>query len=369
MKRMLTVLIGLCCLLGGCLPTNTLDQTSMVEAEGFDYIGNGKVIGTIYMPSFEQTGTQGSQGAGFPSTASMIRTLSGVTYDGKSLVDKFQSEGQEVMRVGAMKAMLFDKKLAKHGLSRQMSFRNRDPDVPSAISIAVVDGSAKQLLRATNYQTQIPVSRYIQHLILQNSQQNYPSTNLRYFLDNYYGAYMDPFMPLIRKNGDHLEIRGLALFRHDKYVTSIPQRKMFLFKMLYEPFNQGVYDYQLPSGKHIALRNVQSSVRYRVKNGNGTSPRIDALVNVKGYIRQADPKTISTTSADRVEKKIAADLSDNAERMVHSFQQKKIDPLRLGDTVRSFTRHFDGKTWGERYPAANFHCRVHLQIIQTGISS
>ncbi|MCO7124644.1 Ger(x)C family spore germination protein [Sporolactobacillus shoreicorticis] len=369
MKVKMLILFALFPLLCGCIPTNTLDQTLMVEGEGFDYIGHGKVMGTVVMPSFIDTGTQGSQGTGIPATASMIRNLSGVTYDGKSLVDKFQSQGQEVMRVGSMKVMLFNKKMAEHGLSRQMSFRNRDPDVPSAISVAVVEGSTKKILTATDYQTQIPIARYIQHMIAQNSQQNYPTTNLRYFLDSYYGDYMDPFMPIILKNGDHLEIDGLALFRKAKYVMRIGENKMFLFKMLYEKFNQGVYDYQFSSGKHVAIRNVQASVKYHVVGGNSASPKIIALVNVKGYIRQASPKTINTKSTSAMERKIAESLSTNAEKMVCQFQKRGTDPLRLGDTVRSFTHHFDGKTWDERYPNADFHCRVQVKIVQTGISS
>lgn len=360
----------LCASLVGCIPTNTLDQTLMVEGEGFDYIGQGKIIGTVVMPNFDPGSSQGGQeAAGTQSIASMINSLSGVTYDGKSLVDKFQSEGQEVMRVGSLKVMIYDKDLAEHGLSRQMSFRNRDPDVPSAISIAVVDGDAKELLTATDYQTRMPVARYIQHMILQNSQQNYPTTNLRYFLDSYYGDYMDPFMPIIRKDGDHLEMRGLAIFRDDKYVMSIRENKVFLFKMLYEPFNQGFYDCQLPSGKHVVLRNAQTSVKYDVKNGNSASPDIVATATVRGYVRQASPGVIRTDTAKDIEKKIAASLGSNAEEMVRRFQEKGTDPLRLGDTVRSFTRNFDGKTWSKRYPNASFHCQVNVRIIQTGVSS
>ncbi|MCL1632772.1 Ger(x)C family spore germination protein [Sporolactobacillus sp. CPB3-1] len=369
MKIKVFFLLMLIPLLSGCLPTSTLDQVLMVEGEGFDYLGNGKIMGTVVIPSFEQGASQNGQGGGMQSISSTIRSLSGVTYDGKSLADKFQSEGQEILRVGSMKTMIYDKKLAKFGLKNQLSFRNRDPDVPSAISIAVVDGSTKELLTATDYQTKVPIARYIQHMILQNTQQNYPSTNLRYFLDSYYGAYMDPFMPLIKKSGDHLEMQGLALFRNDKYIMSIPDSKMFVFKMLYEPFNQGFYDCLLPSGKHIVVRNVESSVKYKVEDGNGVSPKVVASLQIKGYVRQASPKTVSTKAASTVSKKVADDLKHNAEKMVRQLQRKGVDPLRIGDTVRSATRHFDGKTWNERYPNTNFSCQIHVEVIQTGISS
>ncbi|MCO7175887.1 Ger(x)C family spore germination protein [Sporolactobacillus kofuensis] len=371
MKRKITLTSLFLCFifLAGCIPTSIIDDILIIEGEGYDYIGNGKVIGTITMPNFVQSGNQGSQGAGMPTTASMIRNLSGKTYDGKSLVDKFQSEGQRVIRPGKIRLILYNKRLAKHGLAKQLTFRNRDPDVPRDLNLAIVDGSCKELLTSENYQTQIPIARYVQDMIIHNNEQNYPDSDLSTFLYAYYGTYMDPFMPIIRKKDDHIEMRGLALFKRDKYVMSISENKAFIFKMLYQNFNQGVYDFQFAPGKHIALRNVHTSVSYNVRNGNSTSPEIFAKVKIIGQVRQAYPGSISKATAPRMERKLERDLAYQAKKLVHQLQKKGIDPLQLGDQVRSFTYHFDGKSWPERYRQAHFHCKISVKIQQTGISS
>lgn len=352
----------------GCLPTSIVDDILIIEGEGYDYIGNGNIIGTITMPNFEQSGNQGSQGAGLPTTASMIRYLSGKTYNGKSLADKFQAEGQKVVRPGKIRLILFNKRLAKYGLSRELAFRNRDPDTPRDMTIAVVDGSCKELMTATNYQTQIPVARYVQDMIIQNNEQDYPDTDMASFLYSYYGPYMDPFMPIIKKSGDHLEMRGLALFKHDKYAMSIKDDQVFLFKMLYQSFDQGVYDFQYAPGKHVVLRNVRTTIHYQVKDGNSSSPDIIAYTKVLGQVRQASPEAISKFSAPSMSIRLEKHLQNRADRLVQQFQKKGIDPLQLGEQVRSFTYHFDGKTWKERYPHAHFHSRVDVNIVQTGIS-
>lgn len=368
MKRKLMVSVLSCLLLAGCVPTHIIDDILIVEAEGFDYIGHNKVIGTVTMPNFVQSGNQGGQGAGLPTTASLIRSLSVQTYNGKSLVDRLQSEGQVAIQAGKIRLMLFNLQMAKHGLSIQMSFRNRDPDVPRDLTLAVVDGSCKKLLTATDYQTQIPVSRYAQDMIMQNNTQNYPDSDLSTFLYAYYGAYMDPFMPIIKKNGDHLEMKGLALFNHDKYVMRIPDSKVFVFKMLYQNFTLGVYDLEYQPGRHIALRNVKTSVSYKVRHGNSTSPDIYAMIHIIGQVRQAYPGSVSKEKTPQVAKEMEEGLASDARRLVRKFQKKGTDPLQLGDKVRSFTYNFDGKSWPERYHHARFHCKVSVIVQQTGIA-
>jgi spore germination protein len=361
------VLIILTCL-SGCIPTNIIDDILMVEAEGTDYLGGGKVMGTVTMPSYIEPGNPGGAGAGLPTTASMMRSISGVTYDGKSLVSHFQPEGQRMLKISKVRIFLYDTALARNGLSKQFDFLNRDPDAPHDLTVAIVEGSTKDLLTYDNYQTQIPISRYAQDLILQNMQQNYPDINMNRVLYSYYGAFMDPVIPLIRRNGDHLELRGLALFNHDKYVMKIRGNDVFIFKMLYENFNQGVYDFEYEPDKHVAIRNVHTTVRYRVRNGNSRSPDIYAHVKMIGQVRQAYPGSISKHSADVTERKLERHMQQKAEDLFTRLQKKGVDPLRIGDTVRSFTYHFDGKSWHERYAHATFHCKVSVNITQTGIS-
>ncbi|WP_010630483.1 Ger(x)C family spore germination protein [Sporolactobacillus vineae] len=355
-------------LLTGCLPSNIIDDILMVEAEGYDYLGKGQIMGTATMPNYVESGNPGSQGAGLPSTAAMMRYISGVTYDGKSLVDKFQPEGQRQLKIGKIRVMLFDDKLARHGLSKQLDFRNRDPDTPRDLTLAVVEGSTREMLTAADYQTQIPVSRYIQDLIQQNSQQNYPDSDLAQILYSYYGEYMDAFMPIIQKQGDHLALVGVAAFKKDKYVMKIDGDDVFVFKMLFQPFDQGVYDYEFARGKHIALRNVHTSASFKVRNGNSSSPDIYARVKISAQVRQAFPGSISKKNADHITKLLNRHLEWEARQLVHRFQTYRVDPLGLGNTVRSFTYRFDGHSWPDRYPHARFHCRVNVNIVQTGIS-
>ncbi|MFT8870765.1 MAG: Ger(x)C family spore germination protein [Sporolactobacillus sp.] len=368
MNKVLLPLGLIAALLSGCLPTSVIDDVLIIEGEGYDYIGHNQAIGTVTMPNFVQSGNDGSQGAGMPTTASMIHSLSGKIYIGQSMADHFQSEGQKALRAAKLRITLFNERMARRGLKQIISFRNRDPDTPQDLSIAVVEGSCQKLLTSTHYQTQIPVARYVQDMILQNTEQSYPFANLSTFLNAYYGHCMDPFMPIIRKRGDHLEMHGLALFRHDKYVMRLPARNCFVFKMLYEPFNQGIYDYEYVPGRHIVLRNVCTKMAYFVKNGHTSTPDIHANVSVTAQIRQAYPDAVNSHNLNTVNQNLARHLEHQAEKMVQILQKKRVDPLRLGDYVRSFTYGFNEHAWPQRYPHAKFHCRVRVTITQIGLT-
>lgn len=368
-KKSASSILFILLLLSGCIQGSIIDDILMAEAEGYDYLGNGKVLGTATMPNYVGGGVSGSGGGGLPSTASMMDSATVITYDGKSLVDKLQSKGQKAIRPGKIRLMLFNKAYLKHGLDKVIHFRNQDPDTGHDFFLAMVDGSARDLLLG-KYQTAIPISRYVYDLIFQNEEKNYPTSSLKTFFYSYYGDYMDPIMPIIKEEKDLIKITGIALFRHDKYAGRINgENKAFVFKTLIENFNLGFYDYEFKPGEHIALENVSSHVHYDVKNGNDPQPDIFVSIQIVGHVRQGNPllkhgdynTTIKTGMQKDIEKKIR--------KMVAGFQKKGIDPIGLGQIVRSYTRHFDGASWKGRYPNAHFHVKTKISIIETGVAN
>lgn len=365
LKKKLIATIMVLVFLSGCLPTSIIDRILIIEAESYDYIGQNKVYGTVVFQNNLSNG--GTSGGGTPPMTTTMRSVSGMTYDGKSLVDRFQQASQRPARVGKLRIMLCDRKMAEHGLEKTLENRLRDADTGGDMYLAVTDGDANQMLTGS-YQTQLPISDYLTNLIDQSEEQNYPSSSLHSILYSYFGSYMDPFMPMIKKRGKHLEMDGIALFKKGKMAMSVPEDDAYIFKMLYEPFNQGFFDYQYSSDQHIALRNIGTGHQYSVKKGNSFRPEIYATVQIQAQVRQVAPGLLKEGPNKALEHKIEQDLEKRACAMVRRFQEKGIDPLGLGDLTRSYTRYFHGKSWPDRYKNAQFHCHVSLTITQNGIS-
>ncbi|GGL42591.1 Ger(x)C family spore germination protein [Sporolactobacillus putidus] len=367
MKKSLVIIMMLM-LLSGCIEDNIIDDILMAEAEGYDYIGNNQVIGTITTPNYAQGGVSGSGGGGLPATASMMSSATTVTYDGRSLAENLQPKGQKKIKVGKLRIMLFNEALLKHGFEKTIHFRNQDPEVGRDMYLAMVDGSTKDLLTAT-YQTAIPISRYVYDLIFQNQQQNFPKNNLSTFLYSYYGRYADPMMPIIKREKDHIVLTGIMFFKHDKYAGRINgQQKAFIFKTLVENFKFGFYDYTFQQNEHAVLENVSSSRQYVVKNGNSATPDIFATIRITGYVRQGSPLLKTKDYNSTIKRGMEKDLEKQIKKMVAGFQKSGIDPIELGQIVRSYTRHFDGASWSDRYPNARFHVKTKINIVETGVS-
>lgn len=371
MKRLVrpSVFLLLLLVLCGCAQPSVIDDILMAEAEGLDYLGNGKVLGTITTPNYVSGGVSGSGGGGLPSTSSMMNSASAITYDGKSLIEKLQVKGQKAIRVGKLRVMIVNKAYLKHGIKKLIDFRNQDPDVGRDLYLIMVDGSTKDVLEGT-YQTKIPISRYIYDLIFHNQEKNYPQSNMKTFMYKYYGAYMNAYMPIIKKQGNHIVLTGYALIENDRYAGSIMgDNDNFIFKSLLETIKLGYYDYEFKPNQHFVLEDTQSDIAYEVKNGNGAEPEITAHVKMSGNVRQGDPEIKTEDYYTNMTKKLQRHLENRMEKMVATFQQKDVDPIGLGDIARSYTRHFDGASWNERYPHAHFHAHVSVNINETGASN
>ncbi|WP_419180568.1 Ger(x)C family spore germination C-terminal domain-containing protein [Bacillus salipaludis] len=48
--------------------------------------------------------------------------------------------------------------------------------------------------------------------------------------------------------------------------------------------------------------------------------------------------------------------------LIQSFQKLKIDPIGLGDEVRSRTRNLNDRKWLTQYPSAKINVKVHVFI-------
>ncbi len=364
-RRVLLSLSLLIIFLTGCLPTYIIDDIRLVQAIGYDAYGHDRIVGTIAATNYNSAGNPQSQSQSPPSATDSFSVISNT---GKTVPFKLQAKSQMPLRLGKLQVILFNKELAKRGIEQFIDFFNRDPDIGRQLYLAVIDGSSKTLL-SSQYATGTSVSDYINKMIEQNADRNLPRTNLHAFLYAYFGNGIDPFLPLLKKSGDHIVLEGIAFFKTNKMVAEIPFNQSFIFKMMYQPFTQGNYEIRVASHDYVSVENIGSTVDYKIKNGASSHPVITISVNIKGVIREGESRKKSTKYSRKVTKIMEKELSKKANMMVDQFQKKNIDPLGLGDRVRSNSREWEFKKWLKAYPHADINVRVNMNIAQTGITS
>jgi spore germination protein len=76
-----------------------------------------------------------------------------------------------------------------------------------------------------------------------------------------------------------------------------------------------------------------------------------------------DPKVVK-----KIEKSIEKELEKEGMKMIQKFKKLNIDPLGIGEHVRSRTREFNHKEWNDRYQDLDVKVKYHVQITESGIS-
>ena len=136
----------------GCTEANIVDTQRMIHIGGFDIIKDKKFRGTILYPDY----TKGVQSK--PETQS---THAGTIETISSLLN---AKSPHTIAVGQMRVVLFGKAFGEHGLGDVINNLQRDPNIGRDVQLALVDGSAEELLKHVRTNG----SLYLSELLEQN---------------------------------------------------------------------------------------------------------------------------------------------------------------------------------------------------------
>lgn len=350
-----TIIIGNVIYLHGRQPKQIVDDIEMPAVVGYDYVDKDTFKTTVTTPVYK------------PDKSVENKTLSVEGELSKETLGKLNRKTSRRAVGGKLEVAVYSKKIAQSGIGGLIDTFHRDPSISENLFLTVVDGQAKILLdkQYSEEDTGVFLSRLIEHNIDDGL---LPTTNLHYFLSAYFSKIRDPFLPLIEKKGDDAYLKGIALFKGDRYVKTLPQNRLFAFKMLIENITLGSYKAKLDKGEYVLIQSIHTKHKYIVRNEK-ESPKIDIHLDVKGNIREFTGEKLNQKKMMEVENKIKEQLEKQAAKMIQSFQESKIDPIGLGDAVRSRTRNFNDQKWLKQYPNIEVQVNVNVLIAERGVAN
>jgi spore germination protein len=342
--------------LTGCVPSTSIEDIMLVEAIGYDYKNKNEI---------EATAAATIYGSGEGGGTSKTEAFTGSSQTSKDIQRVLQAESPQPIGIGKLKVALYSEKLAEKGIFSYIDSLGRDARIGRLLYIGVVEGKAQDLL-TQKYEASETVSLYLLDLMEQNMKENLPKFNFHDFFYSLHGKGMDPFGPLVKRKDDKIKITGLALFDDDRYIDSISFRDCFVFKMLFESFKNGLY--QIKMGESYAeIQSIHSKVKYKVENGNGR-PVVKISVNMRGVVEEVGGMNLKgKESLKKLEKTSGEQLEEDALRLIRRFQQKGIDPLRMGDKARHQTRGWSEEKWNQAYPDAQVDVDIKVNIVEMGV--
>ncbi|WP_026696061.1 Ger(x)C family spore germination protein [Peribacillus kribbensis] len=353
MKKIMIWIVILGIVVGGAtVKTKVLEDLQLVTIYGYDYAGKNKIRGIVSTPVIPTT----------ENTPPGSKILGVDAHTSKNSRQLLQSVSPKPLVIGRLNTALYSDKIAKKGLFRLLDTLIRDPSLGRSLMLAVVKGSVEDLLSEKYTMTETS-SMYVSELMKNNNQSVIPKTSLHSFLNDYFEKGRDPFLPLLEKGTDLIRMKGIAFFKQDRYIWELPYAECFVFKMLYENFKNGMYEYKA-DGDYVTLENLQSKVHYHISADN---KQVTIHVSLKGKLLDASGHQLaSSKSIPDLEKTLSRVLIKKAARLENKFKKLNIDPLGIGDKARSKERHFNFEEWNKQYKNITFKNDVKVEITQSG---
>ncbi|MFC7786459.1 Ger(x)C family spore germination protein [Rossellomorea sp. GCM10028870] len=344
-------------LLSGCslLPTNIVNEIGMIQGVGYDLADEGNILGTILYPIIKKN-------------ESHTEVRSALAQSSKEMRTSINNETQRRLVSGQLRFALYGKALAEIGINDFVDTLNRDPSIGSIVQIAIVDGSANELLNLNKYKNE-NISIFLQELLDQNMESGeLPHTNLQTFLFQLFQIGQDPYLPLIKNVNGKIKITGIAFFHYDKYITSIPMEEINIFKMLVtKNTSDGLQGYKFDNGDKVVLETLKSNPEYKVNIVHG-KPEFIINIKMKTKLQEfsSSKRKRQSFNKKKYQKEIEQQLEDRADKIITQLKEQNVDPLGLGAKYKEHYRKFNKEQWETYYPNVPVTVKAECEIQQTG---
>lgn len=351
--------IILCAVLSACADQKIVNQICLVHAISFDTVANGKKSSAL-ISHFEEKGK---------TKLDVLHTESNSNI---GALPRLNTRTHDTLERGQLRMVLFGKTHAEKGTGPEIHRFLRDPKIPSRLQLGVVDRDASELMEIIK-KTHEPF--FLSDMIEQNMRNgNLPLMNLHVSLFNYYGEGRDMFLPYFKIDHGEVRIDGLALFRSDKKITEISMKDAFLLKILIQNSENG--NYKVPiAGKasniqgedFILLRSMHSKANYMVNNVNpipSISIRLKLVTELQNVPDWVDVR--SDEELTQLEKTMESYFKKEIERFLSLLKENKVDPVGLGDLIRSRSKNWSSQDFEKIYQVIKTTVNVQVKIANTG---
>lgn len=298
-------------LVTGCNPqSHYIEDIQYLQAMGFDYIdGEVQANGTttIFMPDAE-----------IPKS----ETINVSREDLEDLYSHMQAESSRYIDTSRSRVHLFHSDLAiNEGIFGVIDTIQRNPMINQDLKVAITKGPTKDILSA-DYPFHLTVHEYLVELIEFNQAEQLPQADFQEFLYHYYAEGADPFLPLLEKAENHVDVVGIALFKEDKYIDELSLDKTHVFRKLINKTEEGTVNIDIDENHGVALHHLSSSPNWTIKQ-EADEIYVKVNVNIQGPLREARNIDVSRPETIlQLEELAAKDFEMQMKEIIYFFQKK-----------------------------------------------
>ncbi|WP_108672092.1 Ger(x)C family spore germination protein [Peribacillus acanthi] len=342
--------------LSGCMniQPKILDDVNLATAVGYDYVDDKTFKATAVTPRY------------LPDKKIVNETFTSVSTLSKEIRGNINQQTEKPMVSGKIEVVLYSEKIAKKDITKIIDNLQRDPSIGSNVNLAVVEGKAEKAL--VQQFGNMDKGIFISNLIVQNIENGFlPKTNLHLFLYAYYSEGMDPFLPLIKPVGNRVSIEGMAFFDKGKYVYHTKPEQNFAFTMLASRNSRSeAFKVKVGKEEYASLYNISAKRTFDIHKPMSTE---EIIINLKvdAILREFSSGTEGKPVIKEIEKAMIKEIEKQSNKLIKKFQSLGIDPIGIGNQVRTRTRDWDKKEWDKIYPTIKIKTKVKVNVLETGV--
>lgn len=265
------------------------------------------------------------------------------------------------MKVGQLRMVFIDEKIAKSGILQIVNSLLIDPDTSQRLFIVIVKGDfesyvKKQIKEKEN--TEYYLYRMLKHYEDQNQGELTP-VNLHDFKKMLYTPFSDPYVPVFKADQNNFKYEGTAIFKKDKLVKTLTNMDDQVFQLI---GSDNYLKYLVIPKLSVVLGRVQTNVDFTLNEDKSK-----LFLNVKMMGRIEDFKSnndgLSEEKIEKLKYSIEDKMEKNTVKLIKTLQRVRSDPFQVGTkTLTPFGKTLSDKEWYEKWAEMDISVNYNLQM-------
>jgi Ger(x)C family germination protein len=197
-----------------------------------------------------------------------------------------------------------------------------------------------------------------------------PRMNLHIFLNQFYGEGVDAYVPMLTiDEKDRVRVEGIGVFKEDKLKIHLNPDQTMIFSFIEDEQTQATYKMDLEGKERreiIAVRAFHSKSSW---DWNPKKEHLHLRLLLQGSLTQSPNRFDVEKDKDVMEmKKIVEErLEKEITDLFALLKENGVDPLGIGNIVRSKDRTWKEESFYEKYPALPISVNVDVQFLHSGL--
>ncbi len=248
------------------------------------------------------------------------------------------------LKVGQLRMVLINEKLAEKGIISLINTLLTDPDISQRLYLVIVKGNFEDYIK-NQLDKQENLDYFLYRMLKHYEQRNQGEmsiVNLHQFKNKLYSPFVDPILPVFKVSKENFKYVGTAFFNDDKLITTVKSIDDQIFQLI---DNDHYLKLLTIPELSVVIGQARSHVHMELNwNHSSVSIKVDVNGRIEEY--RGNKNILDERELAALDKEIESYLEKQTIKLMKEIQTKKVDPFGIGSlTLTPFGKPLSEKRW------------------------